>query len=97
MIPVPTFIRALKAGEELANAATWKNRQALVTTITALLMAAAEIARACGVAVPFTDGQITAMTGAVIVLVFNVWATYATSKRVGSRPQRGLDWPDIGK
>lgn len=48
MIPIPAFIRALKSGEEFANAATWKNRQALVTTITALLLAAAEIARACG-------------------------------------------------
>ena len=55
MIPIPAFIRALKSGEELANAATWKNRQALVTAITALLLAAAEIARACGVdAVSYT-------------------------------------------
>jgi len=46
MIPIPAFIRALKSGEEFANAATWKNRQALVTAITALLLAAAEIARA---------------------------------------------------
>lgn len=97
MIPIPAFMRAIKSGEELANSATWKNRQALVTTITALLLAGAEIARACGVDVPFADDQITAITGAVIVLVFNVWATFATSRRVGTRPQRGLDWPDIGK
>ena len=98
MIPIPAFISALKSGEELANSATWKNRQALVTAITALLLAAAEIARACGVDVPFADGQITAMTGAVVVLVFNVWATFSTSRRVGTRPRRqGLLWPDIGK
>ena len=97
MIPIPAFIRALKSGEEFANAATWKNRQALVTAITALLLAAAEIARACGVDVPFADGQITELTGAVVVLVFNVWSTFATSRRVGTRQRTGLQWPDIGK
>ena len=97
MIPIPAFIRALKSGVELTNSATWKNRQALVTTITALLLAAAEIARACGVDVPFADGQITALTGAVVVLVFNAWATFATSRRVGTRQRTGLQWPEIGR
>lgn len=100
MIPVPVFIRALKSGEEIANPATWKNRQALVTAITALGIASVEIARAYGVVIPFADDQITALTGAVVVLVFNVWATFATSKRVGipkKQAGKGLQWPEIGE
>lgn len=100
MIPIPAFIRALKSGEELTNAATWKNRQALVTALTALLLAGAEIARAYGVAIPFADDQITALTGAGVVLVFNVWATFSTSSRVGipsKRVDEGLQWPDLSR
>jgi len=100
MIPVPAFLRALKSGEELTNADTWKNRTALVTALTALLLSGSEIARAYGVAVPFADDQITALTGAVVVLAFNIWATFATSKRVGipqKQAVKGLQWPEIGE
>ena len=97
MIPLPAFLRALRAGNRLINSETWKNRQALITALSALLLAVSEIARTYGVVVPFADDQIIAITGAVVVLVFNVWATFATSSRVGIRPARGLKWPDIGK
>lgn len=96
----PAFLRALRSGEELTNAATWKNRQVLVTALSALLLAVAEIARACGVAIPFADDQVAAVTGAVVVLIFNLWATFATSRRVGLPEKRAgavLQWPDLGQ
>ncbi len=48
MFALPDFLKALKAGEELTNAVTWKNRQALINTLVALLVPAAAIARAYG-------------------------------------------------
>lgn len=83
VLVMPAFLRALKSGEELANAATWKNRQNLVNAVAALALAGAEIARAYGYPVPFADDQITAVAGVVVVLLFNLWATFATSRRVG--------------
>ncbi len=83
VLVLPAFLRALKSGEELANAATWKNRQSLVNAVAALALAGAEIARAYGYPVPFADDQITAVAGVVVVLLFNLWATFATSGRVG--------------
>lgn len=83
---MPAFLRAMKSGEELANAATWKNRQSLVNAVSALVLAGAEIARAYGYPVPFADDQLTAVVGVVVVLLFNLWATLATSKRIGLPP-----------
>ena len=80
---LPDFLKALKAGEELTNAATWKNRQALVNALSALLIPAAAIARAYGYPVPLNDDQILQLVGIIAVLVFNIWATYATTSRVG--------------
>ena len=98
MIPVPAFIRALKAGEEIANAATWKNRSALVGAATILLVSLLEIAKACDANVPFAEDQFPVVVGAGVALLFNLWATFSTSRRVGTRPKRqGLLWPDIGK
>lgn len=83
ILVMPAFLRALKSGEELANAATWKNRQSLVNAVSALVLAGAEIARGYGYPVPFADDQLTAVAGVGVVLLFNLWATFATSKRVG--------------
>lgn len=80
---MPAFLRAMKSGEELANAATWKNRQSLVNAVSALVLAGAEIARAYGYPVPFADDQIATTVGVLVVLMFNVWATLTTSRRVG--------------
>ena len=97
MIPVPAFIRALKAGEEIANAATWKNRSALVGAATVLLVSLLEIAKACGVNVPFAEDQFPVVVGAGVALLFNLWTTFATSRRVGTRKRTGLQWPEIGR
>lgn len=100
MIPVPEFLRALKAGEEIANAVRWKNRSALVGAVSLLLVSTLEIAKVCGVDLPFAEDQIPVVVGAGVAIAFNLWATFATSKRVGTKPrQKGarLQWPEIGK
>lgn len=83
MFALPDFLKALKAGEELTNAVTWKNRQALINTLVALLVPAAAIARAYGYPVPLSDDQIVQLVGLLVVLVFNVWATFSTTARIG--------------
>jgi hypothetical protein len=80
---MPDFLKAMKAGEELTNAVTWKNRQALINALVALLVPAAAIARAYGYPIPLSDDQIVQLVGLLVVLVFNVWATFATSARAG--------------
>lgn len=94
---IPDFLKALKAGEELTNAVTWKNRQALINALVALLVPAAAIARAYGHPIPLSDDQIVQLVGLLVVLVFNVWATFATTARTGlpsaggTAPAAGID------
>jgi hypothetical protein len=79
-------LKVLQRGQEVADPATWKNRQLGVTAVTALLVAIAAASSAFGVDLGVTDAQIeSAVIGgaSVVGLVFNVWATLATSKKVG--------------
>jgi hypothetical protein len=92
---MPDFLKALKAGEELTNAVTWKNRQALINALVALLVPVAAIARAYGYPIPLSDDQIVQLVGLFVVLVFNVWATFATTARIGL-PASGGDSPAAG-
>lgn len=80
---LPSFLRALQAGEELVNATTWKDRQALVNALTVLVISGVAIAKAYGYTVPFSDDRLTVTVAVVVGGLFNVWATLATSKRVG--------------
>lgn len=76
----------LKKGESVSDPAAWKNRQIAANTITALLIALAGAAAAFGVDLGVTDAQIeSAVVGGVAIfgLVANIWATLATSKKVG--------------
>ena len=80
---LPTALRVLSAGEELTNAATWKNRAALASALTVVVLGIAEVARMKGYALPFTNDQLATGVGTIVVLLFNIWTTYATSRRVG--------------
>jgi len=79
-------LEVLRHGERVADPATWKNRQIAVNAITALLISVAGAANAFGLDLGVTDAQIeSAVIGgaAVFGLIFNVWATLATSRKVG--------------
>jgi len=95
LFALPDFLRVIKAGEEVINPETWKNRQSLVNALVALLIPAVAIARSYGYAIPLSDDQIVQLVGLLTLLLFNVWATLATSKRVGV-PSKSGDAPAVG-
>lgn len=89
---LPAFLRAMKAGEELANAETWKNRQSIINAIIILAVAGTEIAKAYGYVLPFSEAQVGVVVTVVVTGLFNIWATFSTSKRVGLPSRAG----DVG-
>lgn len=85
-----------RAGNEIKNVETWKNRQALAAAIFTLLTGAVGIANFLGYPLPIpTDTKslesIAALLGMVGFGVFQLWATYATTKRIGLPPQTSAD------
>lgn len=92
MINAQTTTAALTVfheGQELENAAVWKNRQLLGNHLTTLLAAIIVIAEAAGYNVPLTPEQITIADGAIAALVgiVNSLLTIATSSRIGIKPR----------
>lgn len=92
------LIRALNAGEELRNAATWKNTQATTGAITAILGFVALVLPYIGVKIETTPEQLSAIAGGVAAVVglFNGYTTIATSAKVGLPPRDG-DSNDSGR
>lgn len=86
--------RALQAGKELARAETWKRAQVWTGHLTVLLGAGASIAASLGYPVNLTPEQITTLVSAVAIVVglFNSYATVATTSRIGL-PAGGEDDP----
>ena len=89
------LFRALQAGKELANAATWKKSQLWTANLTIVLGAAVSIAASLGYPIPLDGEQITTLVSAVAVLVgvFNSYVTVATTPRLGVSPGPGADDP----
>jgi hypothetical protein len=79
-------IKALKAGEELKNAETWKNVQATAGAVSAVFGAVIMVLGWVGVHLNVTTEELTYIAGGVagILGVFNGYTTLATSKRVGT-------------
>lgn len=77
--------RALRAGEELENSATWKNRQAAISAITAVLGLVVAILPKIGVKIELSHDDIVAVAGGIAALggMLSTYFTAATSKRVG--------------
>lgn len=89
---ITELIKALQAGQELKNAATWKNTQSITGAITAILGFVSLVLPYVGVKVEISSDQIIAIAGGVaaVVGVFNSYTTIATSAKVGL-PPRSLD------
>lgn len=79
--------RVLTAGEELANAATWKNRQASANAVLAVLGGALAFLPE-ELAVEQTDLQIVAAGVATVGGLLNAYFTLASDRRVGLPAQR---------
>ena len=87
------LFRALQAGKELANAATWKKSQLWTSNLTILLGCAVSIAAAAGHPLPLTGDQITTLVSGLAVLVglFNSYVTVASTAKLGLPPGPGAD------
>ena len=77
--------RALKAGEELGNAESWKNRQATASAVAAVLGLVVVLLPKIGLKIDISGGDIATIAGgiAVVLGMLNSYLTTATSKRVG--------------
>ena len=91
MVTLDIF-RALRAGEELANATKLKNINGITNALATLVVIVVGIARAYGYTIPFSDDTLVAVITSAVVFMFNAYTTYATSKRVGV----GVPPPSIG-
>ncbi len=92
---LPSFLRALQAGEELVNAVKAKNAQKIINAITVLVVSGVSLAKAYGYTIPFTDDQLVLAVTVVATGLFNIWATLVTSKRVGLSLKRSDSPPPV--
>jgi hypothetical protein len=79
--------RVLTAGEELANASTWKNRQASANAVLAVLGGALAFLPP-ELAIEQTDLQMVAAGVATLGGVLNAYFTLAADRRVGLSAHR---------
>lgn len=83
---IKTAFRALKVGEQLANSATWKDKQALAAQVVVMLSIILPILRHFGFDLKL-DGDETYQVGMALAAVgygaFNWYLTLATSRIVG--------------
>lgn len=80
---------SLRAGQELANAETWKRRQVAINNLVVLLTVGFSFAHAFGYAAEISQDQLVDIASGVYGLVglFNTWATVATTKKIGLPPK----------
>jgi len=88
------LFQALRKGSRLADAETWKTRQALSMAIPAVLMPLWAFARAVGwIPDGISDAEVTDIgvaLGGFLFGVANIYATFATSTKVGLPAQAGI-------
>lgn len=92
---IANIFRVFRAGQELANAEVWKKRQALANALVALLVPLAAIGAQAGYLPPLGQNDIELVAGGIAALLlgmFNLWATFATTRRIGL-PPRPADLP----
>lgn len=83
MEKIKMFWRALHAGEQLSNSATWKNRQSAVSAIIVLLGIIAPWMGKMGITISADD--LAAIAGGIAAIggMLNMAAVAATSRKVG--------------
>lgn len=77
------FWKALKAGERLKNAETWKNRQTLANVLLAVLLFGNKFLPKVGINLP--EEIVTNISNALaeLMVIANVYFINATSRKVG--------------
>lgn len=84
---IADFIKALKAGEEIKNPATWKNRQTTTNAIAAIIGVGVAIAKWKGVGLHMSDTDLMTLAGggAAVLGLANGVMTTISSKKVGMK------------
>ena len=79
------FMQAFQKGKQLANSATWKNRQLAAGALVTFFGAFLSIAKAVGYDIPIDQDTLVAFCGGIAALygVFNAIVTATTSAKVG--------------
>jgi uncharacterized membrane protein len=102
MNKVSALFDLFRRGSAVADPALWKNRSALVMALSALIVAAAQVAKAFGYDFGIDNDTASAIAGG-IAAVAGVFSTYATSDKVGVLPAKpsspdpaGSDLPNPG-
>lgn len=82
------FFAVLRYGSSVTDPAIWKVRQNLVNTLVGLLGAMLTLAKLFGYGVELDHEQILALASgiAVVVGVFNLYLTTATTTKIGLPP-----------
>lgn len=77
--------KALAAGKEIKNPATWKNAQTTANALASLLATVVTLAKLFGYNIPVTDEQVIVISGAIAALlgVVNGIVTTISSSKVG--------------
>lgn len=91
-------INALKAGEELKDASTWKSLQATTAAVSAVIGGVLAVLGLVGFHPQVSPDQLLAIAGGVagVLGVFHTYTTVATTTRIGLPPGPAtLDRPDI--
>jgi hypothetical protein len=85
------FFKVLKAGECLADPATWKVRQNIVNAIVGLVGALLAMFPKIRAQFGFSDEDILTVAGAVAVFagMFNNYITTATTRKIGVQTGSG--------
>lgn len=85
MITVTNIWCALQHGKEIANPATWKNKQNTVNSLTSLLSIAVLLLKITGVEIPVSDQELLIIaTGVATILgAVNSVITTISSSKVG--------------
>ena len=93
---VNDFFQALRAGNELRNAETWKDAAQLANSLTAVLGFIVAAAAIAGHPIPLTPDQIGSLVNGFLTVLglFNWVAAAVSSKRVGLLPARRDALPD---
>lgn len=81
--------RLMRRGEEVADAATWKNRTIATNGVVAFLVALVAAARSFGIDIEVSDADLSAIAAGVVVLVGlgNTIMYILTSRKIGLPPE----------
>ena len=86
---IPNFLRLFQQGQEVANAATWKNATVATNVVVGVLGTAVSLASSAGYSLPVTDSALQIIGSGIVAVVGAVNAVIhvITSAKVGFAPK----------